>query len=133
MPQLPPIDPKRLAIDRRFAARRRDGRFRHHRVRRGFALVAEEGAAVGARHELADRPIILSAERAARAPLGVEIRRHAPAKRVLALGRLPPWQSGDDREIVEPRSTRRPNETEKGGARSAARPGRSWRLAGAFE
>ena len=45
MPQLPPIDPKRLAIDRRFAARRRDGRFRHHRVRRGFALVAEEGAA----------------------------------------------------------------------------------------
>jgi hypothetical protein len=48
MPQLPPIDPKRLAIDRRFAARRRDGRFRHQRVRRGFALVAEEGAAVGA-------------------------------------------------------------------------------------
>jgi hypothetical protein len=72
MPQLPPIDRKRLAIDRR-----RDGRFRHHRVRRGFAFVAQEGAAIGARYEPADLPIMLPAERAARAPLGVQISRHA--------------------------------------------------------
>jgi hypothetical protein len=102
MPRLLPIDSKRLPDDRRLAERRRDGRFRHHRVRRGFALVAEEGAAVGARHQAADRPIMPPAERAARARLGVQIRRHAPTKRVLALARLPLWQSSDDREIIEP-------------------------------
>ena len=127
MPQLPPIDPKRLAIDRRLAERRRDGRFRHDRVRRGFAFVAEEGAAVGARHEPADLPIMLLAERAARAPLGVQIGRHTPAKQVLTLTRLPRWQSDDGREIVEPRSARRPNEAEKGGPQPGQ--GRSWRLA----
>ena len=87
MPQLLPIDPKRLAVDRRHAARRRDGRFRHHRVRRRLAFVAEEGAAVGARHEPADLSIMLPAERATRAPLDAQIRRHAPAERVLALAR----------------------------------------------
>ena len=101
------------------AVRRRDGRFRHERVRRGLAFIAEESAAVGAPHGPADLPIMLPAERAAHDPLGVQLGLHAPAERILALARLPHWQSGNDREIVEPRSTRRQNETEKGGAHRA--------------
>ena len=101
------------------AVRRRDGRFRHERVRRGLAFIAEESAAVGAPHGPADLPIMLPAERAAHDPLGVQLGLHAPAEQILALARLPHWQSGNDREIVEPRSTRRQNETEKGGAHRA--------------
>jgi hypothetical protein len=96
MRQLPPIDPNRLTHDRR-----RDGCLRHHDVRRSLAFIAEEGPAIRARHESPDLP-----ERAPCAPLGVQLGGHAPAERILALTRLPPWQSASPLAIQPPRETR---------------------------